>query len=93
MTGPLRALREMGVSFASSEVRVLCHHQVRSRERFHAQMSVLLERGYSVLTMEAFIAWASRGQPVRSREHDRRRMPHAPPSARPPDVAQSRGHG
>ena len=66
MTGPLRALRELGVSFAKSEVLVLCHHAVRSRERFHAQMSTLLERGYSVLTMEGFIAWVRRGQPIRS---------------------------
>jgi len=56
----------MGVSFAAAGVRVLCHHEVRSRERFPAQMSVLVERGYSVLSMEALIAWTRRGQPIRS---------------------------
>jgi peptidoglycan/xylan/chitin deacetylase (PgdA/CDA1 family) len=56
----------MGVSFAAADVRVLCHHEVRSRERFHAQMSVLVERGYSVLSMEALIAWTRCVQPIRS---------------------------
>ena len=66
MTGPLRALRELGVSFATSPVLVLCHHAVRRRDRFHAQMSSLLERGYAVLTMKEFTAWLRRGQPIRS---------------------------
>jgi hypothetical protein len=46
MSRGLRALREVGVSFAASELLVLCHHEVRSRERFQAQMSVLIERGF-----------------------------------------------
>jgi len=66
MSRGLRALREVGVSFAASELLVLCHHEVRSRERFRAQMSVLIERGYSVITMDALIGWARRGQPIRS---------------------------
>ena len=66
MSRGLCALREVGVSFAASELLVLCHHEVRSRERFRAQMSVLIERGYSVITMDALIGWAHRGQPIRS---------------------------
>jgi peptidoglycan/xylan/chitin deacetylase (PgdA/CDA1 family) len=66
LKGPLRALRELGVSFAASDVLVLCYHDVRRRERFHDQISILLSRGYSVLTMEEFIAWVRRRQPIRS---------------------------
>lgn len=66
MSRPARALREVGVSFAASEVLALCHHAVRSRERFQAQMSLILEREYSVLTMKEFIAWVRHGQPIRS---------------------------
>lgn len=66
MTGPLRALRELGVSFRASDVLVLCYHHVRSRERFHGHMSILLDRGYSVLTMDEFIAWLLRRCPIRS---------------------------
>ena len=66
MTGPVRALREVGVSFAKAEVLVLCYHAVRSRGRFDAQMSTLIERGYSILTMEEFTAWVRRRQPIRS---------------------------
>jgi peptidoglycan/xylan/chitin deacetylase (PgdA/CDA1 family) len=54
------------VSFAGADVRVLCHHEVRSRASFHAQMSVLVERGYSVLSMEELVAWARRARPIRS---------------------------
>jgi hypothetical protein len=56
----LRALRELGVSFAASDVLVLCYHDVRSPKRFRGQMSVLLERGYSVLATDEFIAWVRR---------------------------------
>jgi peptidoglycan/xylan/chitin deacetylase (PgdA/CDA1 family) len=66
MSRGLRALREVSISFAASELLVPCHHEVRSRERFQAQMSVLIERGYSVVTMDALIGWARRGQPIRS---------------------------
>jgi hypothetical protein len=52
LTGILRALREVCVSFAASDLLVLCHHEVRSCERFHDQMSVLLERGYSLVTID-----------------------------------------
>jgi peptidoglycan/xylan/chitin deacetylase (PgdA/CDA1 family) len=62
-----RALRDVGASFAASEILVLCHHEVRSRERFESQLSVLLERGYSVLAMEEVIEWSRRGQPIPSR--------------------------
>jgi len=61
-----RALRDVGATFASSDVRVLCHHEVRSRARFHAQISVLLERDYTVIAMEEFIGWARAGRPIRS---------------------------
>jgi peptidoglycan/xylan/chitin deacetylase (PgdA/CDA1 family) len=67
MSRPLRALRELGASFAGAEVLVLCHHEVRSRERFRAQMSILVERGYSVLTMDHLVAWLRRGRPIPSR--------------------------
>ena len=67
MSRPLRALRELCVSFVGAEVLVLCHHEVRSRERFHTQMSILVERGYSVLTMDDLIAWVRRGRPIPSR--------------------------
>jgi peptidoglycan/xylan/chitin deacetylase (PgdA/CDA1 family) len=67
MSRPLRALRELAVSFAGAQVLVLCHHEVRSRERFRAQMSVLVERGYSVLAMGDLIAWVRRGHAIPSR--------------------------
>ena len=54
------------MSFAGADVCVLCRHEVRSRTSFHAQMSVLVERGYSVLSMEELVASARRGQPIRS---------------------------
>jgi peptidoglycan/xylan/chitin deacetylase (PgdA/CDA1 family) len=55
--GALRALRELGVSFADADVLVLCYHAVRLRERFAAQMTGLVERGYSVLPLRQFTAW------------------------------------
>jgi peptidoglycan/xylan/chitin deacetylase (PgdA/CDA1 family) len=67
MSRPLRALRELGASFAGAELLVLCHHEVRSRERFRAQMSILVERGYSVLTMDDLVAWLRRRRPIPSR--------------------------
>lgn len=66
MTGPVRALGELAVSFSNCEVLVLCHHQVRSRERFHAQMSVLLDRKYSFVTLEQFTRWLRRKAPMSS---------------------------
>jgi len=66
MSRLLRALRDVGVSFAAWEILVVCHHELRSRERCAAQMSVLLERGYSVVTMDEVIGWSRRGQPIRS---------------------------
>ena len=66
MTGPVRALRELGVSFAKAEARVLCYHEVRSRQRFRAQMALLVERRHAVLTMAEFTGWVRRGQPIRS---------------------------
>jgi peptidoglycan/xylan/chitin deacetylase (PgdA/CDA1 family) len=62
----LRTLRDVGASFAASDVLVLCYHEVRRRDRFHAQMAVLLERGYSVVTMEEVIGWSRHRQPIRS---------------------------
>jgi peptidoglycan/xylan/chitin deacetylase (PgdA/CDA1 family) len=55
--GALRALRELGVSFAQADVLVLCYHAVRTRERFAAQLSGLAARGYSVLSMQHFTEW------------------------------------
>ena len=55
--GVLRALSELGATFRSADVVVLCYHRVRSRERFADQMAVLSERGYSVLTLPQFTEW------------------------------------
>jgi peptidoglycan/xylan/chitin deacetylase (PgdA/CDA1 family) len=62
----LRALRELGVSFADADVLVLCYHAIRIRERFAAQMAGLKERGYSVLSMQHFTAWLQGRAPLRS---------------------------
>ncbi len=64
--GAVRALTELVSSFTSAEVLVLCYHEIRSRERFVAQMSVLLEEGYSVLSMGQFTEWLDGRQPLRS---------------------------
>ncbi len=55
--GAARALSELASSFHGVDVLVLCYHRIRSRERFHSQMNVLSEHGYSILTMEQFTVW------------------------------------
>jgi peptidoglycan/xylan/chitin deacetylase (PgdA/CDA1 family) len=62
----LRALTELAASFDRAEILVLCYHPIRGRERFAAQMSVLAERGYSVLSMTEFMACVRGGKPLRS---------------------------
>src|SRR5439155_12799692 len=64
--GVLRALSELGATFRSADVVVLCYHRVRSRERFARQMAALSERGYSVLSLSQFTAWLN-GAPLPSR--------------------------
>lgn len=64
--GALRALTELAASFDAADVLVLCYHSIRSRERFAAQMSVLAERGYSVLSMGQFTGWLNGLKPVRA---------------------------
>jgi len=62
----LRALTELGASFDRAEVLVLCYHPIRNLERFAAQMSVLTERGYSVISSVEFKACVSGRKPSRS---------------------------
>lgn len=62
-----RAFRELAVSFASAEMLALCYHSVRSRRRFAAEMSVLAERGYHVLSLPEFTAWLTGARPARTR--------------------------
>ena len=57
--GAWRALRELSVSFAGTDVRVLCYHSVRSRVRFAAHMELLAERGYAVISLRQFSEWLS----------------------------------
>lgn len=64
--GALRALSELAASFGAADVRVLCYHSIRSRERFAAQMSVLAERRYPVLSMGQFTEWLNGLTPVRT---------------------------
>jgi peptidoglycan/xylan/chitin deacetylase (PgdA/CDA1 family) len=64
--GAVQALTELVSSFPSAEVLVLCYHEIRSRERFVGQMSVLVEEGYSVLSMGQFAEWLGGRQPLRS---------------------------
>ena len=58
----IRPLIELAASFDRAEVLVLCYHPVRNLDRFAAQMSVLVERGYSVLSMAEFMALVSGGE-------------------------------
>src|SRR5881628_3206887 len=62
----IRPLIELAASFDRAEVLVLCYHPIRSPERFAAHMSVLAERGYSVLSMAEFMACVRGGKPSRS---------------------------
>lgn len=64
--GVWRALTELAASFGAADVRVLCYHSIRSRERFAAQMTVLAERGYPVLSMGQFTEWLKGLEPVRT---------------------------
>src|SRR5881628_3985573 len=61
--GAWRALRELSVSFAGADVRVLCYHSVRSRARFAAQMDTLAERDYTVISLRQFTDWLSGSAP------------------------------
>ncbi|TLY39316.1 MAG: hypothetical protein E6K58_13575, partial [Nitrospirae bacterium] len=62
----IRALIELAASFDRAEVLVLCYHPIRNLDRFGAHMSVLGERGYSVLSMAEFMACVRGGKPSRS---------------------------
>ena len=62
----IRPLIELAASFDRSDVLVLCYHPMRNLDRFAAQMSVLAERGYSVLSMAEFLAHMKGGKPSRS---------------------------
>src|SRR5712692_7050515 len=64
--GALRALRELSVSFAGADVRVLCYHAVRSRARFAAQMETLAERNDTVVSLQQFTDWLSGAMPCPS---------------------------
>ena len=57
--GAWRALRELSVSFAGADVRVLCYHSVRSRTRFAVQMDTLAEQGYTVISLPELTGWLS----------------------------------
>ena len=63
--GAVRALTELGASFQAADVLVLCYHRIRSRERFHAQMTALAEHGYAVLPMGHFVEWLRGTKPLR----------------------------
>lgn len=60
------ALREITVSFAGADVRVLCYHSVRSRARFAAHMEILAERGYTVVSLKQFTDWLRGATPCSS---------------------------
>jgi len=62
--GALRALSELAASFARADVLVLCYHAIRRPERFAAQMAVLADQGYSILSMDQFIEWLAGGAPL-----------------------------
>ncbi len=64
--GTWRALRELSVSFAGADVRVLCYHSVRSRARFAAQMQILAERDDAVVSLKQFTDWLSGAMPCPS---------------------------
>src|SRR5207248_2653666 len=61
--GAWRALRELSVSFAGADVRVLCYHSVRSRTRFAVQMDTLAEQGYTVISLPELTGWLSGAVP------------------------------
>ncbi len=61
--GAARALSELASSFQGVDVLVLCYHAIRRRERFAAQMAVLADQGYSILSMDQFIEWLAGGAP------------------------------
>lgn len=61
--GALRAMTELTASFRGAEVLVLCYHAIRRRERFAAQMAVLADQGYSILSMDQLIEWITGGAP------------------------------
>jgi len=62
--GALRAMTELTASFRGADVLVLCYHAIRLRERFAAQMAVLADQGYSILSMDQFIGWLAGGAPL-----------------------------
>ena len=62
----IRALIELAASFDRAEVLALCYHPIRNLDGFAAHMSVLGERGYSVLSMAEFMACVRGGKPSRS---------------------------
>lgn len=62
----IRPLIELAASFDRADVLVLCYHPIRRLDRFAAQMSVLAERGYSVLSMTEFMARVRGHKPSRS---------------------------
>lgn len=62
----IRALIELAASFDRAEMLVLCYHPIRNLDRFGAHMSVLVERGYSILSMAEFMARISGGKSSRS---------------------------
>ena len=61
--GAWRALRELSVSFAAADVRVLCYHAVRSRASFAAHMDTLAEQGYTVISLPELTGWLSGAVP------------------------------
>lgn len=61
--GAWRALSEIAATFRSADIVVLCYHRIRSRERFAAQMSALVERGYVVLSLSQFRDWLNGRHP------------------------------
>jgi len=62
-----RALRELSASFVRADVLVLVYHVVRSRARFAAQMALLMEHGYRVVSLREFTDWLDGRLVVRSR--------------------------
>ena len=61
--GAWRALRELSVTFAGADVRVLCYHSVRSRARFAAHMDTVAEQGYTVISLPELTGWLSGAVP------------------------------
>ena len=65
--GAIRALSELAASFERADILVLCYHAIRRRERFPAQMAVLADQGFSILSMDQFIEWLAGGAPRHGR--------------------------